>query len=373
MLVKGIKVRLKPTKEQEEKMWQSAGTHRWAYNYALSRRKEYYEETGKTLKEGEIRKEITQLKKQEEYKWLGDVAANIPKQAVKDMDTAYKNFFKRGNKGFPKYKKKNKGVISFYNSNETVKVDGKKVKLERLGWVKTSEKLPEVEKYMNPRISYDGKYWYISVGIEVAQEKCELTEEILGVDLGVSELAIVSNGKRYKNINKSKEIKRLKKKLKRKQKAISRKYEKNKEGLRYIKTENIKKEEQEISLLYRRIRNIRENQRHQITTELVKTKPKKIVIEDLNIKGMMKNRHLSKAIGEMGWYDFRKQLEYKCKYRGIELVIADRFYPSSKMCSKCGNINKKLKLSDRVYNCNCGLSIDRDMNASINLSNYKLA
>lgn len=157
------------------------------------------------------------------------------------------------------------------------------------------------------------------------------------------------------------------------QRQVSRNYEKNKKGKEYVKTSNLIKLEKKIQRIHRRLANIRNNYLHKTTTSIVKTKPYRVVIEDLNVKGMLKNKHLSDAIRKQGFYEFKRQLEYKCKFRGIELVIADRFYPSSKICSQCGEIKKDLKLRDRVYNCICGLTIDRDFNASINLSNYKLA
>lgn len=250
---------------------------------------------------------------------------------------------------------------------------GKLVLLEKIGWVRTNEQLPIGVKYSNPRVSYDNKYWYLSVGIEQEKHHEELTNVSLGIDLGISELAICSNGERYKNINKTKTVKKLEKRLRRLQRKVSRKYQLNKEGSTFVKTSNILKIEREIQLLHRRLANIRKNYLHQVTTEIVKTKPFKVVIEDLNVRGMMKNRHLSKAIVNQGFYEFRRQLEYKTKFRGIELVIADRWFPSSKMCSGCGSINKNLKLSDRVYKCDCGLKLDRDSNASINLANYKVS
>ena len=167
-------------------------------------------------------------------------------------------------------------------------------------------------------------------------------------------------------------VKKLEKRLRRLQRKVSRKYQNNKEGSTFVKTCNIIKLENQIKLLQRRLSNIRKNYLHQTTTSIVKTKPRRIVIEDLNVSGMMKNRHLSKAIQKQGFYEFRRQLEYKCKRKGIELVISDRFFPSSKTCSNCGTINKDLKLSDRIFNCGCGFSIDRDLNASINLANYNI-
>lgn len=366
------KVRLIPTLEQEQQLWKSVGTARFIYNWALGRQKENYKLGNKFISDNDLRKEITQLKKTE-MSWLSEVSNNVAKQSVKDACEAYKRFFK-GLSGKPRFKSRKRSNKSFYNDNCKLKVkDNKLVNIEKVGWVRTSEQLDLDVKYSNPRISYDNKYWYISVGIEQEELQEKLTDVSLGVDLGISELAICSDGKRYKNINKSKEVKKLEKSLRRLQRRVSRKYQLNKEGSTYVKTSNILKIEKRIQLIHRRLSNIRKNYLHQVTTEIVKTKPFKVVIEDLNVKGMMKNRHLSKAIAKQGFYEFRRQLEYKTKFRGIELLIADRWFPSSKKCSKCGSINKDLKLSDRVYKCECGLELDRDLNASINLSNYKVS
>ena len=298
---------------------------------------------------------------------------NVAKQAVKDGCDAYKRFFK-GLSDKPQFKSRRKSKKSFYNDNCKLKVKyGKFINIEKVGWIKTNEQIPIGVKYSNPRISYDNKYWYISVGIEEEEIQEKLTDVSLGIDLGLKELAVCSNGKVYKNINKSYAVRKIEKRLKRLQKQVSRKYEQNKKGKEYVKTKNIIKLEKQIQQTHRRLANIRNNYIHQTTTSIVKTKPYRVVIEDLAVSNMMKNKHLSNAIRKQGFYEFRRQLEYKCKFRGIELVVADRFYPSSKTCSQCGKIKKDLKLKDRVYKCSCGLNIDRDLNASINLSKYKLA
>lgn len=372
-MIKAIKVRLFPSEIQEQILWKCVGVARWSYNFALDMKQKTYEENGKSISEGDIRKLITQIKKTDEYKWLSEVSAQIPKQAVKDLDRAYKNFFK-GISDRPRFKSRKRSKKSFYNDNLKLKVkENKLVNIEKVGWVRTNEQIPIGVKYSNPRISYDNKYWYLSVGINQEEQYQELTDVSLGVDLGLKDLAVCSDGTVYRNINKTIVVKKLEKKLRRLQRRVSRKYEMNKEGRKFVKTKSIIKLEKSIQLLHRRLANIRNNYLHETTTQIVKTKPFRVVIEDINIKGIMKNRHLSKAIVKQGFYEFRRMLEYKCKFDGIELVIADRFYPSSKTCSRCGNINKDLKLSDRVYKCHCGLTIDRDYNASINLANYQSA
>lgn len=366
------KVRLYPSGIQEQKLWKSVNTARFIYNWTLARQEENYKNGGKFIPDNVLRKEITQLKKNE-LNWLNEVSNNVAKQSVKDACNSYKRFFK-GLSNKPKFKSKKRSKKSFYNDNCRLKVKEEKlVNIEKVGWIKTNEQLPIGVKYSNPRISYDNKYWYLSVGIDQEEVKEELTNISLGIDLGIKDLAICSDGTIYKNINKTYVVRKIEKRLKRLQRQVSRKYEKNKKGKEYVKTNNIIKLEKQIQLTHRRLTNIRNNYLHQTTTSIVKTKPYRIVIEDLNVKGMMKNRHLSDAIGKQGFYEFRRQLKYKCKFKGIKLVVVDRYYPSSKKCSNCGNIKKDLKLSDRVYKCDkCGLDIDRDFNASLNLMNYGL-
>ncbi len=363
------KIRLKPDEYQEKQLWKSAGTARWVYNWTLDRQNENYKQGNKFLSDNVLRKEITQLRKQEDFKWLNDVSNNVAKQAVKDACQAYKRFFKGVSK-YPKFKSRKKSKPSFYNDNVKLKVKNSLVLIEKVGWVKTSEQLPMNVKYNNPRITFDGKYWYISVGMEQEINEIELNSHVVGIDLGIKALAICSDGKVFKNINKTVEVKKIEKRLRRLQRRVSRKYEINKEGSRFVKTSNIIKTEKQIRFLHRRLSNIRRNHLHQTTNAIVKTKPCKVVMEDLNVTGMMKNRHLSKAIAKQGFYEFTRQMEYKCEKYGIEFVKVDRFFPSSKTCSSCGKMKRDLKLSDRVYRCECGNEIDRDLNAAINLANY---
>lgn len=369
-MILGRKVRLCPTSEQEQKLWQSVGTARFIYNWTLARQSDNYKNGGKFISDNDLRKELTILKKTEEYKWLNEVSNNVAKQAVKDACNAYKRFF-MGQSEKPKFKSRRKSKPSFYNDNIKLKVKNNIVLIEKVGWVNTSEQLPIDVKYNNPRISYDGKYWYISVGIEVENPVVELTGESIGIDVGIRDLAVCSNGMTFKNINKTKLVNNLEKRLRRLQRKISKKYEMNKEGRKFVKTSNIIKLEKHIRLIHRRLSNIRNNHLHQATTKIVKTKPSKVVMETLNIKGMMKNRHLSKAIAQQGLYELKRQLNYKCQLYGIEFVEADKWYPSSKTCSECGHVKTRLSLSERIYICeDCGVAIDRDYNASINLSRY---
>lgn len=354
-------------------MFQSAGTSRWAYNWTLAKQEENYKNGGKFLQDGDLRKELTQIKKTAELKWINNYSNNITKQAIKDACDAYKKFFKKLSDK-PKFKSKRKSRPAFYQDTDKIKFKNGKVRLEKIGWVTLSEKdrIPKDSKYTNPRVTFDGVHWYVSVGIETPQEQVELTDESIGIDVGLKDLAICSNGVVAKNINKSKKIKKLEKKMRRLQRKVSNKYLKNKKGESYRKTRNIIKLENSIKKLHRRLDNVRTDYRHKVTTEIVKTKPSRIVMESLNIKGMMKNKHLSKAIAQQGLYNFKSMIQYKSKRIGTEFVEADKWYPSSKTCSECGHVKTKLSLSERVFECECcGIVIDRDLNASINLSRYK--
>lgn len=232
-------------------------------------------------------------------------------------------------------------------------------------------RIPTGVKYYNPRITFDGLYWWISVGVDVPERQVSLNSTGIGIDLGIKDLAVCSDGTAYKNINKSNEIKRLEKRKRRIQRSISRKYIKNKKGESYCKTSNIEKSEKLLLKVNRRLTNIRENYLHQVTTEVANRKPRFVSIEDLNVGGMMKNRHLSSAAQYQGFYKFRCYIEYKCAERGIPVVVVNRWYPSSKLCSCCGNVKSDLKLSDRVYKCGvCGHTIDRDYQAALNLQTY---
>lgn len=387
------KIRLKPTPKQEILFWKSAGVARWAYNYFLSENERVYKEyltngkTGsKSINEGAVRKYINNVLKKTTHKWLSEVGSNVMKQAVKDADRAMKEYL-QGLREKPHYRSKHKSKISFYVNYESLSKKNGGFHGEKIGFVRTSEPLPNIPKgtkYSNPRITYDNKYWYLSIGYEIPSVNTGLTGESKGIDLGIKDLAICSDGKVYKNINKTKRVKKLKKKLKREQRKLSRMIENNidkyignhkpifKRPL--IECKNIQKQKHVIQLLNRTLTNIRDNYLHQTTTEIVKTKPSRIVMETLNVKGIMKNKHLAKAIAEQKFYEFKRQMMYKCQKYGIELVEVPTFYPSSKTCSCCGNIKRDLKLSDRIYRCDkCGLVIDRDFNASINLANYQSA
>lgn len=381
-MIKSIKVRLNPNNKQLTKLFQYAGCARFAYNWTISREQDNYKQGNKFLSDSELRKEFTQLKKQSEYQWLNEVSNNVTKQAIKDACNTYKRFFK-GQCKYPKFKSKKHSTPSFYQDNIKIQFTDTHVKVEsfsmskkqnkqKLNWIKLCEKgrIPTDCKYMNPRFTYDGLYWYVSVGIEVNDNTTLPSNEGIGIDLGIKDLAICSDGNTYKNINKTQTVKKLEKKKRRLQRSISRKYEKNKKGASYYKTSNIIKSEKELLKLNHRLTNIRQNYLHQTSAKIVKREPSFICIEDLNVSGMMKNKHLSKAVQQQGFYEFRRQIEYKSVWNNIPVVIADRFFPSSKLCSCCGNVKKDLKLSDRIYKCECGNVIDRDYQAALNLKQY---
>ena len=384
-MIKSIKVRLNPNNKQLTKLFQYAGCARFAYNWAISREEENHKQGNKFLSDMDLRKEFTQLKKLKEYKWLNEISNNVTKQAIKDACNTYKKFFK-GQCKFPKFKSRKHSIPSFYQDNVKIQFTDTHVKVEafsmskkqnkqKLNWIKLYEKrkIPTDCKYLNPRFTYDGLYWYVSVSIEVddnTDNDITKSNEGIGIDLGIKDLTVCSDGNTYKNINKNQKVKKLEKKKRRLQRSVSRRYNKNKKGGDYCKTSNIIKREKELLKISKRLTNIRHNYLHQTTSEIIKRKPSFICIEDLNVSGMMKNKHLSKAIQQQGFYEFRRQIEYKAKWNNIPVIIADRFFPSSKMCSCCGHIKKDLKLSDRIYKCECGNIINRDFQASLNLKKY---
>ena len=389
MEIRTFKVRLYPTKEQEKQMFFQAGCARHVYNWCLAFQKSRYEDENIPKKEKFIpakglSKHFTAYKNQEGNKWLKDCDCMVLVIAYTDACTSFKNFFKRPEVGYPKFKSRNRTTPSFAPNYQAVKINENTVRLPKIGEIKLarkgyipyeeSEMYPKI-KYVNPRVTYNGIYWSISVGLREVKEKPELNPTSLGIDLGIKDLAICSDGTVYKNINKTAHVRKLEKKLKRMQRQVSRKYEMNRQGKKYHKTNNIIKLEKQILKLQHRIADIRNNYRHTMTHQIVEKKPQRIVIEDLNVRGMMKNKHLSKAIGQQGFNEIKNQLTYKCDDYGIELVVADSFYPSSQSCSLCGYIRigkERLKLKDRTFICpECGHTMDRDLNASINLAQYQ--
>ena len=381
-MIKSVRVQLSPNNKQLTKLFQYADCTRFAYNWAIVREQENYKQGNKFLSDNDLRKEFTQLKKQDDHKWLNKISNNVTKQAIKDACNSYKRFFKGWSK-YPKFKSKKHSKQSFYQDNVKIQFTDTHVKVEgftmshkknkqKLNWIKLCEKgrIPTNCKYMNPRFVFDGLHWWLTVSVEVEDNTTIPMNEGIGIDLGLKDLAVCSDGNTYKNINKTNKVKKTEKRKRRLQRSISRKYNMNKEGVRYKKTSNIVKGEKELLKVIKRLTNIRHNHLHQITSEIVKRKPSFICIEDLNVSGMMKNKHLSNAIYQQGCRNFRRQIEYKAKWNNIPVILADRFFPSSKLCSCCGMIKKDLKLLDRIYQCDCGNIIDRDYQASLNLKKY---
>lgn len=372
------KTRLEPNNKQAQKFKQFAGAARYAYNWALAKEKEAYELGNGFIGDNELRKLFTKHKA--DKAWLYTVSNEVTKQAIKDAVIAYSNFFK-GRAKFPQFKTRKRSRPAFYQNGFKIKATETHIKLEKisdskgsnkqkLNWVKLSEKgrIPIVETYLNPRITSDGIHWYASVGVELPDKTAKITNSGIGIDLGIKDLAVCSDKYTYKNINKTDRVKRLEKQKRRKQRQISRKYLLNKNGDKYVKTKNIVKAELKLLKLNHKLTNIRNDYIHKATTEIVKREPSFIVLEDLNVKGMMKNKHLAKAVQQQNLYRFREVLTYKAEHTGIKIIIADRFYSSSKTCSCCGAVKSDLKLKDRTFKCiSCGLEIDRDYNASLNL------
>lgn len=374
-MIKAVNIRLYPTEEQTTLMYKHVGAMRFIYNWALAKQIDNYKVNGKKLSISDLGKKLTILKNTEGYKWLYEVSNATLKESIRDLDKAYKNFFNGG--GFPKFKSKKKSKLKFYSRYEKVYFKNGNVNLEKIGKVKYKSNydidLTTINKFINPRVSFNGRVWVLSVGVEATTKNIELSKLSVGVDLGIKQLAITNiDDLDTRNINKTSKVKKIKKKLKKLQRQCSRKYELNKKGVCYQKTKNIAKTELKIKKLHNKLKNIRLNHIHQTTSKIVKIKPFRVVMEDLKVSNMMKNKHLSKAIAEQGFYTFINQMKYKCEECGIEFIQVPTFYPSSKTCSNCGSIKKDLKLSDRMYKCQCGFTCDRDKNAAYNLANYDL-
>lgn len=375
-MIKSFKIRIYPTKVQEAHLWQHIGACRYIWNYMLDHQQKLHASGQKHLSAFSMINLLKPLKNDGEHEWLYEVSNTSLQRICQDLASAYDRFFKKVS-GFPKFKSRKRSKPS-YPVRETIWFAENAVTIEKIGKVKYKTDfdfpLSRGHKFSNPRISNVNGKWMLSFGMECESQAPVLTDKSMGIDLGVKDLAIAEfNGEQivFHNINKSKKMRKLKKKAKHLQRSISRKYEANRKGNVYVKTANIIKEETKLRKLLSRIANIRNNYIHQCTHTFVSYLPKAVVMEDLNVQGMMKNRHLSKAIQEQCFFEFVRQMKYKCEWNGISFVQADRFYPSSKTCSCCGSIKTNLTLRDRLYKCDeCGAVIDRDYNAAINLSRY---
>lgn len=389
--MRAYKTEINPTEEQKQKIHKTIGTCRFIYNFYLSHNKEIYDKEKRFVTGFEFSKWLNNefIPNNPEYSWIKDVGSKAVKQSIMDGERAFKRFFNKQS-NFPRFKKKGKSDVKVYfpkNNNGDFTVERHRVKIPTLGFVRLKEKgyIPINTKVKSGTFSYKAGRYYVSVLCDIDETVVhDIYTEGIGLDLGIKELAIVSNiDKPFKNINKTGTVKKLTKKLKREQRKLSRKYEnlkqrnKTEKGGVTATRQNIQKQIVKVQKLHQRISNIRANHINQTINTIVKQKPSSITIEDLNVSGMMKNRHLSRVIAEQNFYGFRVKLTDKCKLNSIELRVVDRFFPSSKMCSCCGNMNKDLKLSDRKYICPlCDHILDRDKNASINLANaevYKIA
>ena len=381
-MIKGFKVRLFPNEVQTQLLWKHINVSRFVWNYALAEQLNRYKNGEKYLNKYGMRNIFIELKQSKEYAWLKEVSAHTIGNICIDLDKAYASFFTKIG-GKPKFKKKNKCKNAFPVRCETVYFINNCVNIEKVGKIKyqSDKELPQgrnICKFTNPRIVFENNKWILSFGMECENQAQKLNDFSVGIDLGIKELAVVAynnNHKVYKNINKSKRVKTLKHKLVHLQHKVSRKYETNNRhkvyDAKWYKSNGILKTEEQIRKICNQLSNIRKNYIHQTTYKIISLLPKRVVMEDLNVKGMMKNKHLAKAIAEQMFYEFIRQMKYKCEYNGIEFIQVDRFYPSSKTCHKCGCIKHDLKLSDRTYICpGCGEITDRDLNAAINLANY---
>ena len=367
---------INPTEEQKVRIRKTIGTCRFIYNFYLAHNKELHESGKKFMSSSRFRVWLNNeyLPNHPEYSWIKEAYSKSVTQAVNDGQTAFTRFFNHKS-AFPKFKKKGRSDVKMYfvrNNPKDCLCERHRIKIPSLGWVRIKEKgyIPTTKDgygIKSGHVSIKADRYYVSVLIEIPDKPIvNNSSEGIGVDLGLKDFAIVSDGKTYKNINKSAKLKKLEKKLAREQRGLSRKYENLKKGGSTQK-KNIQKQKLKIQKLHQRIDNIRTDYINKIIAEIVKTKPSHITIEDLNVSGMMKNRHLSKAVASQKFYEFKTKLQAKCKEYGIELRIVDRWFPSSKTCHCCKHIKKDLKLSDRVLRCDCGYIEDRDFNAALNL------
>ena len=375
-LLKSFKTEINPTEEQKVKIRKTIGTCRFIYNFYLAHNKELYDKGEKFMSSNKFRIWLNNeyLPNHPEYSWIKEAYSKAVTQAVNNGQTAFTRFFNHES-NFPNFKKKGKSDVKMYfvkNNPKDCCCERHRIKIPSLGWVRIKEKgyIPTTKDgyvIKSGHVSIKADRYYVSVLVEIPNNKmANNSNEGIGIDLGLKDLAIISNGKTYKNINKSAKLKKLEKQLIRGQRSLSRKYENSKKG-ESTQRANIQKQKIKVQKLYQKIDNIRTDYINKTIAEIVKTKPSFITIEDLNVKGMMKNRHLSKAVASQKFYEFRIKLQAKCNENGIELRVADRWYPSSKTCHCCKNIKKDLRLSDRIFKCDCGYIEDRDFNAALNL------
>ena len=379
-MLKSFKTEINPTPEQKIRIHKTIGTCRYVYNFYLCHNKALYDKGEKfmTGKSFSVWLNNEYLPNNPDKAWIKEVYSKAVKRSIEDGCTAFTRFFKHQS-DFPKFKKKGKYDVKMYfvrNNPKDCQCERHRLKIPTLGWVRIKEKgyIPTTrDGYMirSGTVSVKAGRFYVSVLVEIPDVNINNNlNEGIGIDLGLKDFAIISNGKTYRNINKSAGLKKLEKQLIREQRSLSRKYENLKKG-ESTQRANIQKQKLKVQKLHHKMDNIRTDYINKTIAEIVKTKPSYITIEDLNVKGMMKNRCLSKAVASQKFYEFRTRLKAKCDENGIELRVADRFYPSSKTCHHCGSVRKNLKLSDRIYRCECGYVADRDLNAALNLKDAK--
>lgn len=379
-MLKSFKTEIHPTEEQKARIRRTIGTCRYVYNFYLGHNKALHDNGEKfmTGKSFSLWLNNEYIPNNPDKTWIREVYSKAVKKSIEDGCTAFTRFFKHQS-DFPKFKKKGKSDVKMYfvrNNPKDCQCERHRLKIPTLGWVRIKEKgyIPTTKDgYMirSGTVSVKAGRFYVSVLVEIPDVNIgNNSNEGIGIDLGLKDLAIVSNGKTYRNINKSAGLKKLEKQLIREQRSLSRKYENLKKG-ESTQRANIRKQKLKVQKLHHKMDNIRTDHINKTIAEIVKTKPSYITIEDLNVKGMMKNRCLSKAVASQKFYEFRTKLKAKCDENGIELRVADRFYPSSKTCHHCGSVRKNLKLSDRIYRCECGYVADRDLNAALNLKDTK--
>ena len=379
-LLKSFKTEINPTEEQKARIRRTIGTCRYVYNFYLGHNKALHDNGEKfmTGKDFSLWLNNKYIPDNPDKTWIREVYSKAVKKSIEDGCTAFTRFFKHQS-DFPKFKKKGKSDVKMYfvrNNPKDCQCERHRLKIPTLGWIRIKEKgyIPTTKDgYMirSGTVSVKAGRFYVSVLVEIPDVNIDnSSNEGIGIDLGLKDFAIISNGKTYRNINKSAGLKKLEKQLIREQRSLSRKYENLKKG-ESTQRANIQKQKLKVQKLQHKMDNIRTDYINKTIAEIVKTKPSYITIEDLNVKGMMKNRCLSKAVASQKFYEFRTRLKAKCDENGIELRVADRFYPSSKTCHHCGSVRKNLKLSDRIYRCECGYVADRDLNAALNLKDAK--
>ena len=375
-MLKSFKTEINPTEEQKAEIRKTIGTCRYIYNFYLAHNKELYDKGEKFMsgKSFSVWLNNEYLPQNPDKLWIKEVSSKSVKHSIENGCIAFTRFFKHQS-AFPNFKKKGRSDVKMYfvkNNPKDCRCERHRINIPSLGWVRIKEKgyIPTTKDgyaIKSGHVSIKADRYYVSVLIEIPNNKvANNSNEGIGIDLGLKDFAIVSNGKTYKNINKSAKLKKLEKQLIRKQRSISRKYENLKKGESTQKA-NIQKQRLKVQKLHHRIDNIRTDYINKTIAEIVKTKPSYITIEDLNISGMMKNKHLSKEVASQKFYEFRIKLQAKCNENRIELRVVDRWFPSSKTCHCCGAIKKDLKLSDRIFKCDCGYTEDRDFNAALNL------